>query len=110
MTDRAHLTIPGLSAVMALCGVPVVAQDEPPFCTKTTADMVSVLGDQWQERQVGIGLDHRGVAVMIFLSPGETWTITYTAGDGTTCIVAAGTGMMIADPAAVFETDKGEEP
>lgn len=93
-----------LSVMLGLICAPALAQ-EPPFCTKTTAEMVALLAEQWQERQVGIGLDQRGVAVMLFLSPVETFTITYTAGDGTTCIVAAGTGMMIVDPASAFGED-----
>lgn len=88
-----------LSALMALVGLPVLAQE--PECA-TLNDVKNMLAEAYDERQIGVGLDQRGFVMMLFASPAGTWTVVYADPSGQACLAAAGTDLMVVDLAQVL--------
>ncbi|KAF0675056.1 hypothetical protein [Profundibacterium mesophilum] len=75
-----------------MIALPIAAGAAPQNCgprDKVTAHLEAKIG----ERRRGIGMHANARQVIeIYASAAGTWTITATAMDGTTCIVAAGSG------------------
>ena len=56
------------------------------------AEALSALTERYGETRRGIGLDSRGTVVEVFAAEAGGWTILVTRPDGTSCMVASGTG------------------
>ncbi len=53
---------------------------------------LATLAERHGETRRGIGLDARGTVMEVFAAEGGGWTILVTRPDGTSCLVASGTG------------------
>ena len=78
-----------LAALAALAAIPAPAQAAR--CAPR-ADALSALTERYGETRRGIGLDSRGTVMEVFAAEGGGWTILVTRPDGTSCMVASGTG------------------
>lgn len=79
----------GLFAAIALPAASASAQ-QARNCGPRAA-VVETLGEKYGESRQGIGLDDRGAMLEIFASAESgSWTITLTAPNGQTCLIASG--------------------
>ena len=76
----------------------------PAFAQSLCADrsqLVAELAREFGERQLGVGLVHKGVIVELMVSEQDkTWTLVATAANGVSCIVAAGDHWQTTPPKA----------
>lgn len=61
-------------------------------------EMVARLAMEYNEAQVAVMMDDRGMAVQVFASATGTWTIATLGEDGVACIVAAGDRFAMVAP------------
>ena len=80
-----------IAAALAVSLVmPAWAQEQSgPQCAKYE-DVRDILNTRFKETRQVIGLGRRGGVVIIWASEAGTWTMTISAPNGTTCIVAEG--------------------
>ena len=78
-----------LSAAIALAPTLIHAQSANNCGPR--ASVVETLGQKYGESRQGMGLDDRGAMLEIFASSDSgSWTITLTAPNGQTCLIASG--------------------
>lgn len=83
-----------LIAALILATAPAAAQ-QARNCGPRAA-VVENLGKKYGESRQGIGLDDRGAMLEIFASAESgSWTITLTAPNGQTCLIASGQSFEI---------------
>lgn len=87
---KTHI-VPALLALAAVAATaaPAAAQQRPSCAPR--AAVVESLGQKYGETRQSIGLDDRGGMLEIFASAESgTWTVTLTAPNGQTCLIASG--------------------
>ena len=78
------------AALAVFIGVPALAQQPSgPQCGKYE-DVRDILHGRFKETRQVIGLDSRGGVLIIWASEAGSWTLTVSAPNGTTCILAKG--------------------
>ncbi len=77
-----------IGALMALATFPAQAQ----VVCGGRHDIVMLLAQAFQEKQVGYGLVSKATVVEIYVSQGGSWTMLVTDVTGRSCILAAGEG------------------
>jgi len=61
-------------------------------------DLVAALAARFEERQIAVMMDDRGVAVQVFASDAGSWTMATLDGAGLACVVASGQRFMMVPP------------
>ncbi|WP_265517800.1 hypothetical protein [Nitratireductor luteus] len=80
-----------LMIAAAVAGTPLAAQAQGLRCGQR-GDIVSYLGELFNEKQHGYGIVGNRAIIELFVSPRGTWSILVSRTDKQTCIVAAGHG------------------
>ncbi len=78
-----------LAAALALAA-PAAAAQAAQCMPRAVA--LAALTERHGETRRGIGLDARGTVMEVFAAEGGGWTVLVTRPDGTSCLVASGTG------------------
>ncbi len=89
MITRVTILLAATSTMLAALAMPAAARAEQ--CA-ARAQALASLTERHGETRRGIGLESRGTVVEVFAAEAGGWTILVTRPDGTSCVVASGTG------------------
>lgn len=88
----------GVAVLTALTSFPAAAE----MACGVRDEIVSKLGDEFDEKRVGMGLGHDGQVVEVFASRDSgTWTMLVTYPTGQTCLYGAGEAWQTPAPSPV---------
>lgn len=90
MRDLAILVILACVLLLLIAAGPVTAQVSPVCAAR--AEMLDVLARRFDETVLAMGLSGSGLTEVWANRETGTFTVTFVAPDGTTCIVASGEG------------------